>query len=59
MEHLGSETNVYVLVDGAGPLMVRQPGHVALRAGDRLGLKIQPGQTHAFAADGYRLGGRS
>jgi len=55
VEHLGSDTNVYVLVDGLGPLMVRQHGHIGLRAGDRLGLTIQPGQTHAFATDGRAL----
>ena len=57
VEHLGSDTNVYVLVDGVGPLMVRQHGHIGLRAGDRLGLTIQPGQTHAFASDGRALRG--
>jgi len=40
-----------------GPLMVRQHGHIGLRAGDRLGLTIQPGQTHAFASDGRALRG--
>jgi multiple sugar transport system ATP-binding protein len=57
VEHLGSDTNAYILVDGVGPLMVRQHGHVPLRAGDRVGLTVQPGQTHAFATDGRRLPG--
>ena len=55
VEHLGSDTNIYAIINGVGPLMVRQHGHVALRSGDRLGLTIQPGQMHAFAADGRAL----
>ncbi len=55
VEHLGSDTNAYILVDGVGPLMVRQHGHVPLRAGDHVGLTVQPGQIHAFAPDGRAL----
>ena len=55
VEHLGSDTNIYVQVEGIGPLMVRQHGHVALRPGDRIGLTVQPGKAHAFDAQGRAL----
>ncbi len=55
VEHLGSDTNIYVQVEGVGGLMVRQHGHIPLRAGDPVGISIQPGKTHAFAADGRAL----
>ena len=55
VEHLGSDTNIYAQVEGVGPLMVRQHGHVALRPGDRLGLAIQPGKVHAFDSAGRRI----
>ena len=55
VEHLGSDTNIYVQVDGVGGLMVRQHGHIPLRAGDAVGVSIQPGKTHAFATDGKAL----
>jgi multiple sugar transport system ATP-binding protein len=55
VEHLGSDTNVWVQVEGVGGLMVRQHGHVPLRAGDPVGVDVQPGKVHAFAADGRAL----
>ncbi|MCR8726090.1 ABC transporter ATP-binding protein [Frigidibacter sp. ROC022] len=55
VEHLGSDTNIYAQIDGIGPLMVRQHGHVALRAGDRLGIVVQPERVHAFDATGARI----
>jgi multiple sugar transport system ATP-binding protein len=55
VEHLGSDTNIYAQVEGVGPLMVRQHGHVALRPGDRLGIAIQPGKVHAFDREGRRI----
>jgi multiple sugar transport system ATP-binding protein len=55
VEHLGSDTNVHVQVAGVGGVMVRQHGHVPLRAGAPVGIAIQPGKVHAFAADGRAL----
>ncbi|MEZ5797623.1 MAG: sn-glycerol-3-phosphate ABC transporter ATP-binding protein UgpC [Paracoccaceae bacterium] len=55
VEHLGSDTNILAQVEGVGPLMVRQHGHVALRAGDRLGIRLQSGKAHAFDAAGRAL----
>ncbi|WP_187432218.1 Maltose/maltodextrin import ATP-binding protein MalK [Roseobacter fucihabitans] len=55
VEHLGSDTNIYVNVEGLGPLMVRKHGNVPVRAGERIGLRIQPHNVHLFASDGTAL----
>ena len=55
VEHLGSDTNIYVIVEGLGPLMVRQHGNIPARSGDRLGLRVQPEHAHIFASDGTAL----
>ncbi|MEM9577594.1 MAG: sn-glycerol-3-phosphate ABC transporter ATP-binding protein UgpC [Pseudomonadota bacterium] len=55
VEHLGSDTNIYVNVDGIGPLMVRKHGNIPARSGDRLNLRVQPEHAHLFAADGTTL----
>jgi len=34
---------------------VRQHGHLPVRAGERLGITMQPGKFHVFAADGQAL----
>ena len=55
VEHLGSDTNIYVNVEGLGPLMVRKHGNVPASSGDRLGLRVQTEHAHIFAADGVAL----
>ena len=55
VEHLGSDTNVYVRVDGVGGLMVRQHGHHPVRPGETVGLSLPPGKAHLFDADGTAL----
>jgi multiple sugar transport system ATP-binding protein len=55
IEHLGSDTNLYILADGLGPVMVRQHGHIDLQSGDKVGLSIQSGRSHAFDSDGKAL----
>ncbi|MGI9354385.1 MAG: ABC transporter ATP-binding protein [Rhizobiaceae bacterium] len=55
VEHLGSDTNIYVKVDGVGPLMVREHGNVPATSGDRLGLRVQTENAHLFAPDGTAL----
>ncbi|MFN3172688.1 MAG: ABC transporter ATP-binding protein [Hyphomicrobiales bacterium] len=52
VEHLGSDTNVYVKVKDLGQLMVRKHGNIPAKPGDRFGLRIQPHNAHLFAADG-------
>jgi multiple sugar transport system ATP-binding protein len=55
VEHLGSDTNIYVQVDGLGPLMVRAHGNIPARSGDRIGLRLQSEHAHIFASDGTAL----
>ena len=55
VEHLGSDTNIYVNVEGLGPLMVRKHGNIPASSGDRLGLKMQTENAHLFAANGATL----
>jgi multiple sugar transport system ATP-binding protein len=55
VEHLGSDTNIYVNVEGLGPLMVRKHGNIPASSGDRLGLRVQTEHAHIFAADGLAL----
>lgn len=55
VEHLGSDTNIYLQVEGIGPMMVRVHGNIPARSGDLLGLNIQPQNAHVFAADGTAL----
>ena len=55
VERLGSDTNVYTLVEGIGPVMARVRGNVPARSGDRLGLRVRPEHAHLFARDGQAL----
>ncbi|MVO14609.1 ABC transporter ATP-binding protein [Parasedimentitalea huanghaiensis] len=58
VEHLGSDTNLFVRVDGIGPLMVRVHGNVPNQPGDRIGLRFQLENIHIFSTDGRALGRR-
>lgn len=55
VEHLGSDTNVYVNVEGIGSMMVRKHGNIPLKPGEQLGLRIQAENAHLFAKDGTAL----
>ena len=52
VEHLGSDTNIYALVERLGPMMVRVHGNISTKPGDRLGLRIRAPNAHVFGADG-------
>ncbi|MGY3670908.1 ABC transporter ATP-binding protein (plasmid) [Marinovum sp. KMM 9989] len=56
VEHLGSDTNIYLRVEGIGPLMVRKHGNIPARPGDRIELRIQAENAHLFDATGATLG---
>jgi ABC-type sugar transport system ATPase subunit len=56
VEHLGSDTNIYLRVEGLGSLMVRKHGNISVRSGDQIGLRIQTENVHLFAPDGTTLG---
>jgi len=55
VEHLGSDTNIYVNVDKVGPLMVRKHGNIPAKPGDTIGLHVAPQHAHLFAQDGTAL----
>lgn len=55
VEHLGSDTNIHVQVDGIGAFLVREHGHVPVSTGDQIGLFIDPQKVHLFAEDGRSL----
>ncbi|MEM1400004.1 MAG: ATP-binding cassette domain-containing protein, partial [Pseudomonadota bacterium] len=54
-EHLGSDTFLYVLVDGVGNLTVRSPGNVRVKSGDRIGLRFDPQRQHLFDQAGQAI----
>ena len=54
-EHLGSDTFLYVSVDGAGTLTARAGGEVPVRHGDRVWLTPQDGCIHRFDESGDAL----
>ncbi|WP_323768042.1 sn-glycerol-3-phosphate ABC transporter ATP-binding protein UgpC [Marinovum sp.] len=56
VEHLGSDTNIYVRTEHQGGLMVRVHGNIAMTPGAPLGLRLQRENLHLFAADGTALG---
>ena len=54
-EHLGSETFVYIDVDGIGPFTVRVDGEAPLHADDRVFLTPREPRLHRFNAAGARI----
>jgi multiple sugar transport system ATP-binding protein len=55
-EHLGSDTYAYVALDGAEELLVvRLPGEQAVKANQPIGVLVDPGMAHVFAANGSSL----
>ncbi|MFD1696145.1 ABC transporter ATP-binding protein [Roseibium aestuarii] len=53
-EHLGSDTFLYVHVNGLDPLTVRVSGEVGVRHGDTVFLSPDPAKLHRFDAQGLR-----
>jgi multiple sugar transport system ATP-binding protein len=54
-EHLGSDTFLYVSVDGIGSVTVRVGGEVAAEAGDTVHLTPDPQRLHRFDASGLAI----
>jgi len=55
-EHLGSDTYAYVALDGAEDLLVvRLSGEHAVKSNQPIGVLLDPGMAHVFAADGRSL----
>jgi multiple sugar transport system ATP-binding protein len=56
VEHLGADVFAHVAVPGMElPVVVRLPGSRAVARGQAVALAPDPGQLHAFAADGRRI----
>jgi multiple sugar transport system ATP-binding protein len=51
-EHLGSDTFLYIGVDGVGRLTARAPGELTLSTGDQVWLTPKPEHIHRFTAEG-------
>ncbi len=54
-EHLGSDTFLYVHVDGFDPITVRVSGEIAVKHGDTVHLTPDPEKLHRFDENGLRL----
>jgi multiple sugar transport system ATP-binding protein len=54
VEHLGSDTYVYVATDAAGEIVARLPGQAAQVVGDRIAVSPEEGAIHRFDAGGVR-----
>ena len=54
VEHLGNETIAYVQSD-IGDLVVRQPGHRAVKAGETIHMTPQREALHRFGPEGRRI----
>ena len=55
-EHVGSDTFLYVHVEGAGELSVRVVGDIRLGEGAHVHLTPEPGRIHRFNQDGKAIG---
>ena len=54
-EHLGSDTFVYVSMEGGGHLTVRANGEVSLRHGDTVYVSAEQDRIHRFAENGLAI----
>jgi multiple sugar transport system ATP-binding protein len=54
-EHLGSDTFVYVAVDGVGRITARAPGEYSLKVGDTVWLTPKPEHVHRFDGEGQAI----
>ncbi|NRG16322.1 sn-glycerol-3-phosphate ABC transporter ATP-binding protein UgpC [Rhizobiales bacterium] len=55
VEYLGADTFLYVVVEGLETVMVRTPGTMVHRPGDRVGLKFLTDHLHFFDTDGKAI----
>ncbi|OSP53916.1 ABC transporter ATP-binding protein [Pseudoruegeria sp. SK021] len=55
VETLGADTIAYMDAEGLGEIIVRLPGHMRLKAGERLGLSPEIANLHYFGHDGHRM----
>lgn len=55
VERLGSDSFIYVQVEGAGQLLARSSGNTHLQADQSVGLVLNPEHLHVFDDDGQAL----
>ena len=55
VERLGSDSFIYVQVEGAGQLLARSSGNTHLQAEQAVGLLLDPAQLHVFDAEGQAI----
>ncbi|MXN66588.1 sn-glycerol-3-phosphate ABC transporter ATP-binding protein UgpC [Stappia sp. GBMRC 2046] len=55
VEYLGADTFLYVAIEGQDTVMVRTPGTMVHRPGERIGLKFLTDHLHFFDADGKAI----
>lgn len=55
VERLGSDSFIYVQVEGAGQLLARSSGNTHLQADQPVGLALDPAHLHVFDAQGQAL----
>ena len=55
VETLGADTIAYMDAEGLGEITVRLPGHIRLKAGERLALSPEAANLHLFGHDGRRM----
>ena len=54
-EHLGSDTFLYINVDGIGSVTARADGEVNAHHGDKVYLQLHPEKIHRFGEDGLAV----
>ncbi|MFT5893796.1 MAG: ABC-type sugar transport system ATPase subunit [bacterium] len=55
VERLGSDSFIYVQVEGAGQLLTRISGNTSIQADQSIGLALDPTHLHLFDAEGQAL----
>ncbi|MBE3638551.1 ABC transporter ATP-binding protein [Mangrovicoccus algicola] len=59
VETLGADTIAYMSAEGIDSITVRLPGHMRLKAGDRLFLTPEPANLHLYDEKGHRMEARA
>lgn len=55
VERLGSDSFIYVQVEGAGQLLARSSGNTSIQADQSIGLALDPLHLHVFDSEGQAL----
>ena len=55
VERLGGETYLHMTGPGTDPLVIRQPGTLAVKVGEAVSVTVPPAVCHLFDAEGQAL----